>query len=224
MTDKDDAFPIEILLNIFSYLDGKTLITCKKTCKHWNDLIDCYDDIIWPNACHVDFTHSAVNRFWSLQFPKPTTTWQDMYRTTFNWYRGYTKGFYPTTTTDTTKHPCNVIGTPQEHSMFTNLSLSNDERIIRSNPNYGHLLIQSPQTKQTSILAFSSNMPEIVCHYSLPTSPYLVTGAANGTVVVWNLDTKSLVRMWQGHRGRVLCVSMNDEGKDTKVVALANSV
>lgn len=229
--EPNDRFPAEILLNILSYLDGKTLVSCKKTCRQWHDLIAHYDDIIWPHACHVDFktAHHNVNRFWSLHFPKPITPhqkWQDMYRITFNWYRGYAKGFYTHITTDNknSMHPFNVIGSPQEQNLFTTLTLSYDKRIIRSNPNYGHLLIQSPETKHTSILSMMMSSSEqelpswatdtdasIVCHYSHPSSPYLVTGTLNGTVAVWNLVTKALVRVWQGHRGRVLCVSMNDQ-------------
>jgi WD40 repeat protein len=222
---KTSLFPLptEILSNIFSNLDGKSLIACKRTCHHWHDVITGYDDIIWPNTCHLDFgkANANIHRFWSLQFPKPTTliskqpTWQDMYRTTYNWYHGYAKGICPEPSLSPTTSgliPCAVIGAPQEEGMVTTLTLSQDKQVIRSNPNYHSIMVQSPQTNQLSFLQIEST-PGVVCHYTHPSSNYLVTGSLNGTVSVWDLVTKSLVRTWQGHRGRVLCISMNEQGK-----------
>ncbi|KAI9247783.1 WD40-repeat-containing domain protein [Helicostylum pulchrum] len=221
-------FPTELLVSIFIYLDGFTLSSCTQVCQQWNLVISQFDAVIWPNACHRDFESSNARKFWSPQFPKPCSklTWQDMYRTTRNWYTGHVKGFYPKVAKNSTLDPCTVIGAPQEQGLFTQLTLAQDGRIVRSNPNYHSptgqsLVIQSPRTKQSFFLnaAVSDelNWPEdaqahaVVCHFTHPSSKWLVTGGLNGTVAVWDLNTKRLIRMWHGHRGRVLCISMNDE-------------
>lgn len=234
--NENGLFPAELLVSIFTYLDGPTLASCSQTCTQWNMILTQFDQVIWPNACHRDFERSHTRRFWSLQFPSPPKansrkrTWQDMYRVTRNWYTGKVKASYPKIHTNySLLQPCTVIGAPQEQGMFTSLTLANDGRIIRSNPNYHSptgsqsLMIQSPQTKQRFYLdGASSDLPRwpeaarahsIVCHYTHPSSKWLVTGGLNGTVALWDLTTKSLVRMWHGHRGRVLCISMNGEGK-----------
>lgn len=227
-------FPTELLVAIFMYTDGPTLASCSQVCHQWFNVIAQFDPVIWPHACHRDFSR-RIQRFWSLQFPDPTLfsnsrSWQDMYRITRNWYTGHVKGYYPIIHTTKSLHrkPCAVIGSPQEQGMFTSLTLAQDGRVVRSNPNYRHptqnqqsLMIQSPLTKERVLLeaADLSGWSEtardhsIVCHFTHPSSKWLVTGGLNGTVAVWDLGTKSLVRMWHGHRGRVLCISMNDEGK-----------
>ncbi|KAI8636075.1 WD40-repeat-containing domain protein [Parasitella parasitica] len=230
-------FPTELLLSIFIHLDGITLTSCSQVCRQWAQFIAHYDELIWPNACLRDFEKTGTRRFWSLQFPTPRLfknrrTWQDMYRITRNWYTGQcVKGFHPKSVDAATINtsPCTVIGAPQEQGMFTNLTLANDGRVVRTNPNYRNpagsqsLVIQSPQTKQRFFLdtgAAASDIPgwpdaasshSIVCHYTQPNSKWLVTGGLNGTVALWDLETKALIRMWHGHRGRVLCISMNDD-------------
>ncbi|KAG1053562.1 hypothetical protein G6F43_004374 [Rhizopus delemar] len=152
-----------------------------------------------------------------------------MYRITKNWYQGNCVGYYPRINTDRSTDmgvACTIVGDLQEQGMFTSLTLTRGSLIIRSNPNYSSasqqsLMIQSPFTRQKQHIYWSSvqlpGWPDaaashtIVCHYSLPSSSWLVTGALNGTVAVWDLERNSLVRMWHGHRGRVLCISMNDE-------------
>ncbi|KAI8970190.1 WD40-repeat-containing domain protein [Mycotypha africana] len=244
-------FPVELLLSVFTYLDGITLSTCSEVCRQWYQLIHHYDDLIWPHACRRDFEGVTIRRFWSLQFPDPATstmlankrTWQDMYRISRNWYTGHCKAYYPRINTarsnknsscnSSSLTPCTVIGSPQEQGMFTTLTLSLNGKIIRSNPNYHHhhsnrhhqrphpnLMIQSPYTHEKSFLQpMTNNLEEqqhpfhsIVCHYTCPTSNLLVTGELNGTVAVWDLFTKKLIRRWtNGHRGRVLCVSINQQ-------------
>ncbi|KAI9473444.1 MAG: WD40-repeat-containing domain protein [Benjaminiella poitrasii] len=236
---ENGPFPAELMINIFSYLDGISLSCCKQVCRQWSRVISHYDDVIWPNVCHRDFEKSNAGRFWSFRFPAPSRrlhcnnqrSWQDMYRITKNWYNGYAKGFYPSIVSNSAPKfsYCNtVVGVPQEHGMFTNLTLALNGQVVRSNPNYHHpatgsqsLIIQSPRTKEKfffeAAIGDLPGLPEaarshsIVCHYSHPSSEWLVTGGLNGTVAVWSLSTKSLVRIWHGHRGRILCVSMNDE-------------
>lgn len=232
-------FPTELLLSIFIYLDGLTLTSCKQVCRHWSQVITHYDDLIWPNACYRDFQPKNC-RFWSLQFPPPSRKrqWQDMYRITKNWYNGFGKGNYVEVKPNSNLEACTVIGTPQEQGLYTTLTLAHDGRVIRSNPNYNSrvqqqqhqqrqcLMVQSPLSPQQKFFldASSSHLPgwtaadannslSIVCHYTDPSSKWLVTGGLNGTISVWDLETKTLVRVWHGHRGRVLCISMNNEGK-----------
>jgi WD40 repeat protein len=149
-----------------------------------------------------------------------------MYRTTHNWYRGHCRAYYPEIRAKCGK-ACLVVGAVQEQGMPTALTVSNDHRIIRSNPTYHHpsgaqrLVIQSPMDPFTRFFLEETWIPQnadpglrtIVCHYSHPDLHYLATGSLNGTVSVWDLQQKKLVRVWHGHRGRVLCISMNDQGK-----------
>ncbi|KAI8883408.1 WD40 repeat-like protein [Backusella circina FSU 941] len=219
------AFPIEIMLSIFSHLDGPMLCVCRQVCHAWKSAIDHYDDLIWPQACA---RLVLDQRFRSLAFPSRPShlTHQDMYRITWNWYRGHCRAYYPTTTTAPLdgKEACLVVGSVQEQGMFTSLTISNDHRIIRSNPTYSQsgaqrLVIQSPMPPFTRFFLEENWIPEnadpglrtIVCHYSHPDSKYLATGSLNGTVSVWDMEQKKLVRVWHGHRGRVLCISMNDQ-------------
>lgn len=235
---ENGPFPAELLVSIFIHLNGQTLVSCSQVCRQWNMIIQQFDQVIWPHACHHDFERSNGRRFWSLQFPSPSSfkvknkrTWQDMYRITRNWYNGNVKAFYTTTSIEPSKlQACTVIGAPQEQGMFTSLTLAHDGRVVRSNPNYHTpsgsqtLIIQSPQTKQKFFLdsAAATTTPDwtetttahsIVCHYTDPSSKWLVTGGLNGTVSVWDLTTKKLTKTWHGHRGRVLCISMSGEGK-----------
>lgn len=236
---ENGPFPAELLVSIFIHLNGQTLATCNQVCRQWNRIIEQFDQVIWPHACRHDFECSTgrTRRFWSLQFPSPSSssssflktarnkrTWQDMYRMTRNWYTGNVKAFYPLVSAEPCGKACTVIGAPQEQGMFTSLTLAYDGRVVRSNPNYHTpsgsqtIIIQSPQTKQKFFLDSATSSHDntrsqsIVCHYTDPSSKWLVTGGLNGTVAVWDLTTKKLVRTWQGHRGRVLCISMSGEG------------
>ncbi|KAG1242246.1 hypothetical protein G6F68_016282 [Rhizopus microsporus] len=133
-----------------------------------------------------------------------------MYRITKNWYQGNCVGYYPRINTDRSTDmgvACTIVGDLQEQGMFTSLTLTRGSLIIRSNPNYSSasqqsLMIQSPFTRQKQHIYWSSvqlpGWPEaaashtVVCHYSLPSSSWLVTGALNGTVAVWDLERNSL--------------------------------
>ncbi|KAI8994981.1 WD40-repeat-containing domain protein [Pilobolus umbonatus] len=224
-------FPAELLLSIFTYLDGSTLAKCTQVCKKWAIIISYYDDVIWPNICHRDY-EAANKRFWSFQFPSPPLynrekrTWQDMYRITRNWYTGLCKGYYPPLNNNHLAFPSVVIGSPQEHGVVTDITLTYKGQLIRYNPSYHdsiglqRLVIQDPITRQRSFLDTQSNNDEwhelarhhtILCHYTHCSTKWMATGALNGTVAIWDLSKMELVRIWQGHRGRVLCVSMNDE-------------
>lgn len=230
----DQHLPTELLISIFAYLDGKTLATCSSVCRLWYCALAHSDELIWPNACHGDFL--TKKKFWSLHFPDPVSvknivktnnSWQRMYRVTRNWYQGNCIGYYPRISTETKgKTACFVVGDLQEQSMFTTLTITYDGSVVRSNPNYQgasqqSLIIQSPHTKEKQHIQWSNiQLPgwpdaasshSIVCHHSLPSSKWLVTGALNGTVAVWDLEKKSLVKMWHAHRGRVLSISMNDK-------------
>ncbi|KAI8362808.1 WD40-repeat-containing domain protein [Blakeslea trispora] len=224
MEKPNGPFPPELLLSIFIYLDGLSLAACSQVCRQWSMLLSHYDDLIWPYACQRDFK-PCPRRFWSVQFPAPqyTRLWQDMYRITRNWHTGRCRGFYPETTKSPTQFnkPYSIIGAPQEQGMFTSLTIASDGRIIRSNPNYhtSHqsLIIQSPLNKQCTSLCTTNNPLDagrthaIVCHYTHPSSPWLVTGGLDGSVAIWDLNTKEIIKIWHGHRGRVLCVSMHED-------------
>ncbi|KAI9256934.1 WD40-repeat-containing domain protein [Sporodiniella umbellata] len=242
-------FPTELLISIFAHLDGKSLSECSQVNRQWYSALSHFDDLIWANACRGDFQAKAKRRFWSLYFPEPgrvnkwiktqPSSWQRMYRITRNWYQGNCVGYYPrmdTTPSERTTASV-VIGDLQEQGMPTSFTLQHNGSVIRSNPNYQtafqqSLMLQSPLTKHMHPIQWSSvQLPgwpdaaashHVVCHYSLPHAPWLVTGALNGTVAVWNMETKALVRMWHAHRGRVLSVTMNDEvvlsgGTDNKI-------
>jgi WD40 repeat protein len=236
-------FPTELLLSIFIYIDGLTLTSCKQVCRHWSQVITHYDDLIWSNACHRDFEPKSRRFWsLQFPPPVRKRQWQDMYRITKNWYNGYAKGNYITVKPTSDLEACTVIGTPQEQGLYTTLTLAHDGRVIRSNPNYNSriqqhqqqqqrqqrqsLMVQSPLSPQQKFFLDASsnhlarwtaddatNSLSIVCHYTDPSSKWLVTGGLNGAVSVWDLETKTLVRVWHGHRGRVLCINMNNEGK-----------
>lgn len=240
-------FPTELLLSIFIYLDGLTLTSCKQVCRQWSQVITHYDDLIWLNACYRDFQPNN-RRFWSLKFPPPShkRQWQDMYRITKNWYNGFAKGSFITVKPTSNLDACAVIGTPQEQGSYTTLTLAHDGRVIRSNPNYNSRMQQQQQLQRQSLMvqsplspkqrffldastrshlpgwvnADATNSLSIMCHYTDPSSKWLVTGGLNGTVSVWDLETKTLVRVWHGHRGRVLCVSMDNGGKQKSIAKI----
>ncbi|KAI9498400.1 WD40-repeat-containing domain protein [Zychaea mexicana] len=183
---------------------------------------------------------TATRRFWSLHFPNPQhynplthrykRTWQDMYRITKNWFTGNCYGSFPKITTTTLMassllddramlSPQVVVGIPQEHTFATTLTMTSSGHIIRSNPTYRRpdgpqcLIIQSPWTREYEYLDETEEhrMHTVFCHYTHLSSKWLVTGSLDGTVALWDTVEKRMLRSWEGHRGRVLCVAMNNQ-------------
>ncbi|KAI7872970.1 WD40-repeat-containing domain protein [Spinellus fusiger] len=151
-------------------------------------------------------------------------TWQDMYRITRNWHTGYCQAYFPDTQTEpiSGQWASCAVGYPKEASLFTNVTISQGGCIVKSNPLYHNpqgtlhsLILLHPTTGEHSYLKSTQdterNQHSILCHYSHPSSPWLVTGSMHGSVGLWDVKTHQLVCMWHGHRGRVLCVSMNDK-------------
>lgn len=260
--------PSELLLTIFSYADGPTLARCHQVCKHWANLINHYDSLVWRYCCQHDFQRGMKRRFWSLDFPDPTQIdkalfntrssqvnhqhhqgndntnqdynndsppiirWQDLYRITTYWTLGQCQAtflnsssnhHYQNTLSKTSK-PCLVIGSTQENNFLTTFTTTASGRLIRSNPTYkgsnGHQRLKLHHILKKDKEAMHYDYIEdrfnhgIVCHYSDPTSHWIVTGGLDGSVSLWDEVSLSLKKIWNGHRGRVLCVSMNDQGKD----------
>ncbi|KAG2218750.1 hypothetical protein INT45_003068 [Circinella minor] len=236
-----DPLPTELLLSIFIHLDDSTLASCTTVCREWHFIINTYDDIIWKTCSLRDFhKRKPTRRFWSLHFPDPEQynhfgldlkqhenqkkrTWQDMYRITKNWFNGNCHGSFPTIIDSTRSiikgaRPQVVVGIPQEHTFSTTLTVTSTGHIIRSNPTYRRpdgqqcLIIQSPSSKELEYLNETERRSHTVfCHYSHIASNWLVTGSLDGTVALWDTAEKCMVRLWEGHRGRVLCVAMNDQ-------------
>ncbi|CDS07984.1 hypothetical protein LRAMOSA01933 [Lichtheimia ramosa] len=234
--DDNPRFPAELLIAVFTHLDGRTLATCSAVCRQWYGVINNYDDLLWRACAKRDFHHGNKRRFWSLHFPDPQVhnsighsqrTWQDMYRISRNWFTGNCMGFFPKvddhhSTTNATLTPHVVVGTPQEHTFFTTLTVTSTGHIVRSNPTYrrpdGHqsIQIQSPESRETHyldqpVLDGPGSTHTVFCHYSHPSSKWLVTGSLDGTVALWDVVKQQMVHLWEGHRGRVLCVGMNDD-------------
>ncbi|KAI8379359.1 WD40-repeat-containing domain protein [Radiomyces spectabilis] len=238
----NSPLPTELLLAIFLHLDGATLATCATVCRHWALVVNHYDDPIWRTMASRDF-QKGIRRFWSLQFPDPRIhndigspvakeklwrTWQDMYRITRNWYNGNCFGYAPAIVERSQlppqSFPYAVVGSLQEQTFFTDLTVAASGLIVRSNPTYRNtqglhsLILQDPRTLEETYfdpilrdVSSSNDIHAIVCQYTHPTSKWLVTGGLDGSVALWNMNTKKLARLWHGHRGRVLCVSMNDK-------------
>ncbi|ORX46278.1 hypothetical protein DM01DRAFT_1339604 [Hesseltinella vesiculosa] len=229
------AFPSELLLYIFTFCHGDTLLTSRQVCSQWLRLIDHYDALVWSSSCHHDFQRGLRRRFWSLEFPHPHTvnrllfrqdtsvskpiTWQDLYRLARAWSHGSCRSFY-VDTADTqpgfSLAPSLVVGSLQEQHFFTSLSVTHSGYVVRSNPTY-----KSASNLQALVLQqLSPHLPcrhvedtalhGIVCHYSDPSSSYIVTGGVDGTVSLWH-ERHGCKATWQAHRSRVLCVNMNDQ-------------
>lgn len=236
-------FPTELLLAIFIHLDGPTLASCAAVCRQWSAVVRDYDDVIWKACAQRDFQPGNPRRFWLLHFPQPDIhnrigserrkkrslrrSWQDMYRITRNWFTGGCIGYFPTviaaTAVDDDRFPHAIVGTPQEHTFFTTLTATSTGHIVRSNPTYRRpggpqaLILEDPWTRTIEYLDGAlepGRMHTIFCHYSHPSSQWVVTGSLDGSVALWNVPDRKRVRLWNGHRGRVLCVAMNAEGKN----------
>ncbi|KAF7730052.1 hypothetical protein EC973_002997 [Apophysomyces ossiformis] len=199
---------------------------CARVCRHWAAVIQHYDDCIWSTCARCDFEKTTpARRFWSLEFPDPILrrSWRDMYRITSNWYRRMYTGYFPALDRpDDQDNLCTVVGSPRDSMFSTSLSVTATGEIVRSNPTYRSaagwltLVLQSPRTGKTCPLDDRSDLTHghgIVCHYSDISSHWLVTGGLDGTVALWDASKRCRVRTWSGHRGRVLCVAIHDQGK-----------
>lgn len=165
--------------------------------------------------------------------------WQSLYRVTKRWSLGdCTSSFLSETQPPYQQHtpprlPCVVVGTTHEYYSFTSLSITQSGHVVRSNPMYkGNIQGRQAMVIQSSFGGGDGDdggvdsssffyleddaFHGIVCHYSDPTSHWIVTGGLDGTVSLWNELERCKARTWQGHRSRVLCVSMNDQGKNSK--------
>ncbi|KAI8147660.1 WD40-repeat-containing domain protein [Fennellomyces sp. T-0311] len=226
----DRRFPTELLLAVFVHLDGSSLASCAAVCRQWHGVVNNYDHVIWKACAHRDFRKGSARRFWSLHFPSPQVynqltpsrkrTWQDMYRVTKNWFTGNCYGSFPEMQEPAKAlFPHVVVGLPQEHTFGTTLTVTSTGHIVRSNPTYRGpdglqcLMIQCPWTHENQYLGATQGqrMHTVFCHYTHPASKWLVTGSLDGTVALWDVGEKRMVRLWDGHRGRVLCVAMNDQ-------------
>ncbi|CAO3635688.1 unnamed protein product [Cunninghamella blakesleeana] len=167
----------------------------------------------------------------------PSVRWQDLYRITKYWSSGQCKASILNRINDnhhhqpidnlsslTTSKPCLVIGSTHEYSYLTNFTITASGHIIRSNPMYKgpngrqclkihHVMdIKNQHQNKLTFQYLEDHLSHgIVCHYSDSKSNWIVTGGLNGTVSLWDESTLCLKRTWEGHRGRVLCVSMNDK-------------
>ncbi|KAI8336563.1 quinon protein alcohol dehydrogenase-like superfamily [Chlamydoabsidia padenii] len=180
----------------------------------------------FPNPQRVN-TAMLSSSSWSGMKHSPTL-WKSLYRFTKCWSLGLCTATF---LTDTSLHleqkqqrlPCVVVGTTQEHHYFTTFSVTRSGHVVRSNPMYkGDIHGQQAMAVHTDVgyhddpcASFfyleDTDLHGIVCHYSDPTSHWIVTGGLDGTVSLWNESQRCITRTWKGHRGRVLCVSMNDK-------------
>ncbi|SAM01507.1 hypothetical protein [Absidia glauca] len=155
------------------------------------------------------------------------TLWRSLYRFTKCWSLGLCTATFLADTNSPLQleRPCVVVGTTQEHQFFTTLSVTRSGHIVRSNPTYksGNQGRQAMvvHTTMAGHIGDGDSLPfyyleddelhGIVCHYSDPTSDWIVTGGLDGTVSLWSEPQRCVTKSWRGHRGRVLSVSMNDE-------------
>jgi F-box-like len=231
--------PVEIHVVIFQYLDGRSLTQCLKVCRHWYRIIHQYEELIWGSVAKTDFEFEGISRFWKLQMQHPRSfndigsfkalkrTWADSYRISTNWYSGNCHGYFPETidTESKSKHPHAVVGIPQEGLFSTSLNLVPGGQLVRYNPIYRSpasegqearnstiAILQHPYSGNTSVLS-SEPFAGISSQYTHPLLNYMVTGDINGNVSLRDLAKQDDVITWTGHRGRVLCVSMNENGK-----------
>ncbi|OZJ02655.1 hypothetical protein BZG36_04412 [Bifiguratus adelaidae] len=114
-----------------------------------------------------------------------------------------------------TKSPQCIVGSLTENHYGTVITPCKDALVIRSNPFYRlennpHqiLLIEHTQTGRTSTFEHPGG---VTCHHSQAQSPFLVTGSLEGRVRLWHVPKGELVEEWAAHRGRVLCVALNEE-------------
>jgi hypothetical protein len=231
--------PVEIQVAIFRYLDGRSLTHCAKVCRQWYRIIHQFEELIWGSTATSDFEYEGISRFWKLQLQHPRTfndigsvrglkrTWADVYRISTNWYTGNCNGYFPTTLEHNSamKSPHAIVGIPQEGLFSTTLNLAPGGRIVRYNPTYRNpsspgddshnstiTLLQCPNSGQTSVLT-SGEFVGISTQYTHPLLNYMVTGDINGNVSLRDLSNPDDVITWAAHRGRVLCVCMNENGK-----------
>ncbi|KAI8579318.1 hypothetical protein K450DRAFT_242665 [Umbelopsis ramanniana AG] len=233
---REVVVPVEIHVAIFQYLDGRSLTQCQKVCRHWYRIIHQYEELIWGSAAKTDFEFEGISRFWKLQMQHPRSfndigsfralkrTWADSYRISTNWYSGNCHGYFPETIDSevTSKHPHAVVGIPQEGLFSTSLNLIPGGQLVRYNPIYRSpasegqearnstiAVLQHTSSGNTSVLS-SEPFAGISSQYTHPLLNYMVTGDINGNVSLRDLAKQDDVITWTGHRGRVLCVSMNE--------------
>jgi hypothetical protein len=231
--------PVEIQVAIFRYLDGQSLTHCLKVCRQWYRIIHQFEDLIWGSTAKFDFEFEGISRFWRLQMQHPRTfneigsfkglkrTWADLYRINTNWYSGNCNGYFPTTVEPTSpiKSPHAIVGIPQEGLFSTTLNLAPGGQIVRYNPIYRApdsdgdearnstiTILQCPNSGKTKVLS-SEQFAGVSSQFSHPLLNYMVTGDINGNVTLRDLSKEDNIITWSGHRGRVLCVCMNENGK-----------
>ncbi|KAH8552833.1 WD40-repeat-containing domain protein [Umbelopsis sp. PMI_123] len=228
--------PVEIHVAIFRYLDGRSLTQSQQVCQHWYRIIHQYEELIWGSTAKTDFEFEGISRFWQLQMQHPRNfndigsfralkrTWADSYRISTNWYSGNCHGYFPETieTNSMSKRPHAIVGIPQEGLFSTALNVVPGGQILRYNPIYRTpgsegeearnstvAILQCPNSGKTSVLD-SEPFAGISTLYTHPLLNYMVTGDIHGNVSLRDLSEQGDVITWTGHRGRVLCVSMNE--------------
>ncbi|KAI8071379.1 WD40-repeat-containing domain protein [Gongronella butleri] len=230
--------PSELLLYVFTFCDGETLLVCRETCTLYKRLIDHYDALVWAPCSQHDFQKGLRRRFWALDFPHPQlvdrillrplstaakesthapSRWQDLYRNQLAWQKGHCQARYVSPDASSLEQhdrpPSLVVGSLQEQHFFTSLAVTKGGAIVRSNPTYKSNANQQAMIRQMAHqwrYMEDTALHGIVCHYAHPSSPYIVTGGVDGTVSLWH-EHDDCLNSWQAHRGRVLCVSMNDQ-------------
>lgn len=228
--------PIEIQVAIFQYLDGRSLGQCLKVCRHWYRIIHEFQDLIWALTASTDFDYEGISRFWRLSMQNPRSfndigsfrgvkrTWADVYRINTNWYKGNCDAYFPTPLERSSipKAPHAVVGIPQEGLYGTMLHLGPGGRVARYNPVYRNAehdeseardhtvtILQNPETGDVSIINSKQNVG-ISSQFTHPLLDYMITGDIDGNVTLRDLEKQEDIITWSGHRGRVLCVSMNE--------------
>lgn len=79
-------FPNELIIHILKFLSGKTLITCRRVCKRWKEVIEdvACDEILWEDHCKREFKdlyEDAKFKSYSCRL------WFEVYRSLSLWNR-----------------------------------------------------------------------------------------------------------------------------------------
>ncbi len=170
------SLPADVIMNIFSFLEDKTLVKVALVCKAWKILTE--DDMLWKFKTY---------KYWKKTRKTDDVTWRSLYSKQANHEKNWIKG-------ELTMRVLKGKG----HSKCVNAVLFNDTTLATASDDKKIKIWELPKGKFTKTL--KGHSAAVTCLSFLDNSYFqLFSGSADNTIKLWDIKNKRCLKTVVAH-------------------------
>lgn len=185
--DPSSQLPLELFIEVFSYLDLKDIVNISKVSQSWHQA--ALNPIVW---------RQLYTKYWRFRFdlldPKLQLDWYNVFKIrhklTQNWLNGHCKSH-------TFHSHSDSVYFVKCHDMKSLLFTASRDGTIKTWDLETKKCLKSLGRHQSSILCVD---------FDLSNANIIVSGSSDGTITVWDHAAESVLAVLRGHKAAVLNV------------------